>query len=91
MIIRLASPERFFERAPEYWRQDHTHGALGTTVDGRAGLVRLREHPYAETPHGRAAIAEIFRYTVACMRASNVTETHGVEEDGALAIRLRWR
>ncbi len=90
-LMRMASPAHFFDQAPAFWRRDHTHGALETHHEPGAGLVRLREHPYAETPHMRAAIAEIFRYTVQSMRAREVVETHALEPGGALVIRIRWR
>lgn len=90
VLLRFAPPATFFENVPRYWRHDHTHGVLETQVDGRLGVVHLRDHPYVESPQSRAAIAEIFRYTVQSMRAKNVTEVHTVESDGAMSIRVRW-
>jgi hypothetical protein len=90
MLLRIAAPPRFFDKAPEFWRNDHTHGVLEMHIERALGTVCLGDHPYTQTPQMRLAIAEIFRYTVQRMRARNVTETHALEPDGALTIRIRW-
>ena len=90
MLLRLASPERLFEKLPDFWRHDHTHGVLDVRVEGRLGVVSLREHPYSAAPQMRAAVAEIFRHTVQLMRARKVTETHALDPTGALVLNIRW-
>ena len=51
----------------------------------------LRQHPYTETPQGRAGIAEMLRYILELSRAKGVTETHSLVAPGVLEIKVRWR
>lgn len=90
LLLRMAQPAIFFEKMPTYWRHDHTHGVVETRVEPGLGVVTLRDHPYVASVQMRTGIAEIFRYTVALMRARNVTETHALASDGALVMRIRW-
>jgi hypothetical protein len=90
-LLGLARPERLFAQAPKMWRTEHTVGTLEACIDGKSGVAILRDHPYVETPHGRAAIAETFRYVVELSRAKDVTETHMLVGTNAVEIKLRWK
>jgi hypothetical protein len=90
--LSLASPATLLSRAGAIWKEDHTHGTLDVELhDGGKGTsLRLREHPYTEIPQARAAIAEVLRYDVALTRAKNVTESHRLEREGVLLVRVQW-
>lgn len=89
-LLGLAKPERIFAQAPAMWRSEHTAGTLEASVEGKSGVVVLRDHPYVESPQGRAAIAETFRYIVELSRAKGATETHALIAPGAVEVKLRW-
>jgi hypothetical protein len=91
LFLSLASPERFFADAHGLWKADHTHGTLEGRIDGKRGVLVLRDHPYTETPQARAALAEMLRYIVELTRAKDVTETHGLSPKGTLEVKLAWR
>ncbi len=91
LVLSLASPRRIFESAPELWRADHTHGTLqGRCDDDRTGTFVLRDSPFVETPQGRAAISESFRYIVQLGGARGAVEKHALTAPGVLEVRLRW-
>jgi len=91
LLLGLANPERIFAEAPKMWRSEHTVGSLEARIDGKSGMAILRDHPYVESPHGRAAIAETFRYLVELSRAKDVTETHALVGTSAVEVKLRWK
>jgi hypothetical protein len=89
-LLSLAKPERVFASAPAIWRSEHTAGVLEARTEGKSGVVVLRDHPYVESPQGRAAIAETFRYIVELCRAKGATETHALTGPRTVEIKLRW-
>lgn len=102
LILSACSPRELVLRAPALWEQQHTHGALEAEVDlappssarlAKASAVaslRLRAHPYTESPQARATVAEVFRHIVSLSRASSVAELHAREGDSCV-IRLSWQ
>jgi hypothetical protein len=91
-LLSLASPEMLLARAGAIWKEDHTHGTLEVEMhEAKNGAtLRLHDHPYTTLPQARAAIAEVLRYDVSLTRAKNVIESHRLERDGVLLIRLQW-
>jgi hypothetical protein len=89
-LLGLARPDIIFKRAPGIWRSEHTAGTLEATMEGASGIVVLRDHPYADSPQGRAAIAETFRYVIELTRAQRVTEMHALVGPSTVEVRLRW-
>lgn len=91
-LLSLASPAALLSRAGAIWSEDHTHGALDVEMHdgGKSASLRLRDHPYTAIPQARAAIAEVLRYDIALTRAKNVTESHRLEGDGVLLVRIAW-
>jgi hypothetical protein len=91
LFLSMASPEKVIRSANELWKENHTAGELEAEVDGKEGRFVLRQHPYTETPQGRAGIAEMLRYILELSRAKGVTETHSLVASGVLEIKVRWR
>jgi hypothetical protein len=89
-LIGLASPHKLVEMAGDVWKRDHTSGTLTGAADGKRAVLTLQDHPYVDTPQGRATIAEIYRYSVQLTRAKNVTETHALVGPRTLEVRVRW-
>ena len=90
VFLAMAQPSTIFERAPAFWRYDHTHGFLSVAAGNTMARVCLRAHPYTENSLSCMAIAEIYRYCVALCRVRNVTSSHYRDEAGSLVVRLRW-
>jgi hypothetical protein len=91
-LISLASAKRVIDRAPAIWSAEHTHGKLEAEHHSETSAsLRLRDHPYVETPQARATIAEVFRYIVSLTRAADVTETHALDGPEAVIVRLVWK
>ena len=77
----------------ELWRHDHTTGSLLLVECDEANkraVVELRDHPYAQTPHARDSIAEIYRYCLSISRVKDAAATHAIEQD-RLRVTLTWR
>jgi hypothetical protein len=90
VFLSMAQPSTIFERAPTFWRYDHTHGSLSVSAGETMARVTLRDHPYTENSLSCMAVAEIYRYCCALTRVRNVTSSHYRESEGALVVRLRW-
>ena len=43
--------------------------------DGKSATIHIIDHPFTETPHARAAMAESYRYAFSQTRAKEVTES----------------
>ena len=89
-ILKVVSPRRLLERAPELWNKDNRGGSVTVEVGDQEGTWTLTDHPYCELPHARASMAEVLRYCLELTRARDVTETHGLY-DGSLRVVVRWR
>jgi hypothetical protein len=93
LMLNVISPEQLLAKAPELWRHDHTTGTLAGTFGAPNDVsLTLREHPYTVAPLARLATAEVYRYALSLVRGTHdVTERHGVEEEGTLVVRLAWK
>jgi serine/threonine-protein kinase len=91
-VLRLADPAVLVPRLPGFWKEDYSSGELTSVVDpdGRSATIHVSDHPFTETPHGRASVAEGYRYAFSQTRAKEVTESHGLAKPGVLMFRLRW-
>ena len=90
-FLRLASAELMIGRAPQQWRDMHTHGTLTATLLGRDGsMVIVRNHPYTKTALSRRVLAEAYRHLLTLSGRREARETHGVEGPDALYVRLTW-
>ncbi len=91
VLLGIATPAMLAKKASELWRHDHTHGELGYTISGERSLqIRLKEHPYVETPLARSSIAEIYRYAISLTRVRGVTSRHFLEDDRTLVVHIDW-
>lgn len=89
-LLTLVSPRQLLGRAPELWERDNIGGVVSVDVAESQAEWTLSEHPYCDTPHARASMAEVLRYCIELTRAKDVTATHGLYV-GALRVTLRWR
>ncbi len=90
VFLSMARPATILERAPTFWRYDHTHGYLRIAAGDTMARVALSEHPYTANSLSCMAIAEVYRYCATLTRARNVTSSHYRESTGTLVVRLRW-
>jgi hypothetical protein len=90
-VLSLYSPTALLERAPELWSRDNDGGTVTTEVAPHEATWRLVRHPYCEAPQTRASMAEAVRYCVELTRARNVTESHLVDREGGLLVRVKWQ
>jgi hypothetical protein len=92
-LLSFATPTMMAERAAQLWRHDHTHGELSVDTSGRReghAVATLRGHPFATTPLGRMAFAEVIRHVLSLSRARNVRESHAPGGGDALVVTLTW-
>jgi uncharacterized protein (TIGR02265 family) len=91
-LLSMVTPQLLLQKAPELWRHDHSCGELVVpTIAEQHCVVLLRNHVYTRAPLSRLAIAEIYRYALALSRAAGVEETHRLDDDGQLNVRISWR
>lgn len=91
VLLGLVSAPQLAEKASGLWRHDHDTGILTTTTEDRVITVMLRDHLYTTTPLSRLATAEIYRYAFSLARGVHTpTQTHGLERDGSLRVRIVW-
>jgi len=91
-FLSMVTPQMLIQKAPDLWRHDHSCGELIVqTIAEQHCVVLLRNHVYTKTPLSRLAIAEIYRYVLALSRAAGVEETHRVDDDGQLNVRISWK
>jgi hypothetical protein len=91
-FLSMVTPQMLIQKAPDLWRHDHSCGELIVqTIAERHCVVLLRNHVYTKTALSRLAIAEIYRYALALSRAAGVEETHRLDDDGQLNVRISWR
>jgi hypothetical protein len=89
-MLNLITPATLFVRGESLWRHDHTHGDFSCELTGpRAGVIRLRDHPYVESPFTRRSTAETYRYAGQLTRCKSIRESHRVE-GGTLIVRIDW-
>jgi len=90
-LLKIATPPLLARRAAELWRHDHSHGSIEIArLEERVLTGTLSDHPFTETPLGRASITEVLRTLLSLARAHNVRATHQIEGDQRLAIRFTW-
>jgi hypothetical protein len=90
-LLRAATPAQLVAKAPQLWRHDHTTGTMSGALADHVATLRLHDHPYTTVPLARLATAEVYRYAASLLRGPrNVVESHGVEADGALVVRVTW-
>jgi hypothetical protein len=90
-MLNLITPAMLFGRAEALWKHDHSHGDFRCTLTGdRRGVIRLRDHPYVTSPFLRRSIAETYRYAGSLTRCNAVRESHALEPDGTLVVKLDW-
>lgn len=89
-LVGFATPKMLAERAARLWRREHSHGDLVAVVEGRRAILRLRDHPYADTPFARALIAELLRHIVSLTRVGPVRQTHALQGPREVRIELEW-
>lgn len=89
-LLNLVSIEGLLQRVSGVWRSDHTTGELSlVSLEPASALLALRDHPYLESPHAQATVAETVRYCASLVRVREVEMRHEMK-DGALEMRLRW-
>ena len=90
-LLQLASPRTLLSRSPRLFADDHTHGELEVVSIGeRDAVLRLHDHPFVGIPQARAAFTYSLRCIIALCRVEKATETHGLDSEGALRMRLAW-
>ncbi len=89
-LLTMVSPKMLLNRAPELWDRDNRGGRVTVEVDDKQAVWTLSDHPYCETPHARASMAEVLIYCIEMTRAKNVSGTHGLYL-GSLRVTLRWQ
>ncbi|MGO8993820.1 MAG: protein kinase domain-containing protein [Polyangiaceae bacterium] len=91
-VLRLADPAALIPRLPAFWKEDYTTGELTAVLepDGKSATIHIIDHPFADTPHARAAMAESYRYAFSMTRAKEVKESHGLVKPGVMMFKLRW-
>lgn len=90
LLLQLASPEHFADKAAELWRHDHTHGTLSLTpLDTTGFLMVLEDHPYTTTLVSRLAVTEIYRYAGQLTRVKSVSARSALAGN-ALHVTLRF-
>lgn len=91
VLLSLANPPMLLRRAPDLWREDHTHGTFGyvpLAVD--SARITLRDHPYIDSPVQRDAFAEALRHAMSLCNIRGVTAEETPAPRGALYVVLRW-
>jgi hypothetical protein len=93
LLLHLAAPHSIVPRLAAIWQEDNVGGTCTATLDegGHGASIELRDTVWAETPHGRASLAEVYRHAFAQTRAHDVTETHAPDGARNMVIRLKWR
>ena len=93
LLLHLATPQAIVPRLGGIWREDNVGGACTATLDdgNRGATIEIRDTLWAETPHARASLAEVYRHAFAQTRANDVTETHAPDGPMNMVIRLKWR
>ena len=90
-LLKIATPPLLAQRAADLWRHDHSHGAIVIErLEDRVLSGTLSDHPFTETPLGRASITEVLRVLLSLARARNVRASHQLDSDARLAIRFTW-
>jgi hypothetical protein len=91
LLVTLVTPAALFSRGESLWKNDHSHGDFKATLTGdRAGVIRLRDHPYVTSPFLRRSTAETYRYVGSLTRCRAIRESHTLDPDGTLVVRLDW-
>lgn len=91
VLLSLANPPMLLRRAPDLWREDHTHGTFGyvpLAVD--SARITLRDHAYIDSPVQRDAFAEALRHAMSLCNIRGVTAEETQAPPGALYVVLRW-
>lgn len=93
LLLHMASPQVVVSRLAKLWTEDNTGGVLEATLDDdeRGASIVIRDTQWAETPHARASMAEVYRHAFSQTRARDVTETHAADGPKDLSIKLRWK
>jgi len=91
-LLLLAHPAPIVPKLPRLWTEDNSSGELAATLEegGQGATLRIAGTPFADTPHGRASMAEVYRHAFSRTRASQVTETHAADGPSGMVIRLKW-
>jgi hypothetical protein len=89
LLLTLVTPPTLITRAAELWRDEHTHGVLTAHVEGRAGTLLLRDHPFAQNKLSALVLAESMRHAATLSRCSSAHQTHSLTSAG-LEVRLTW-
>ncbi len=90
-LLKIATPPLLAQRAADLWRHDHSHGTIVIErLENRVLQGTLADHPFTETPLGRASITEVLRYLLSLARARNVRASHQLDPAARLAIRFTW-
>lgn len=91
LLLSFASVEMIARQSERLWSHDHSHGTLVTEMRSPvAATTTLSDHPYIDTPLGRASASEICRYAVSLARVGHVTCAHRVGADRSLVMELAW-
>jgi hypothetical protein len=90
-MLTLVTPAALFPRGRALWKHDHSHGDFHAELTAdRAGTIRLRDHPYVEHALLRRSVAETFRYAGSLTRCQDIRETHHLDADGSLVVKVSW-
>jgi hypothetical protein len=91
LLLTVITPASLFTRGEALWRRDHSHGTLTCSLTGeRSGLIHLRDHPYVTSAFSRRSVAETFRYVGSLSRCKAIRESHNLEPDGSLRVKIDW-
>lgn len=91
LLVQMVTPATLFSRGEALWRHDHSHGDFKSELTGeRSGVIRLRDHPYCDSPFLRRSTAETYRYAGSLTRCNEVRESHTLDPDGTLIVRINW-
>ncbi len=89
LLLNLVTPPTLITRAAELWRDEHTHGELSARVDGKIGVLMLRDHPFAHNKLSALVLAESMRHAASLSRCKSASQTHALTPAG-LEVRLTW-
>lgn len=90
-MLTLITPATLFTRGEALWKHDHTHGDFRSRLTGTStGVIQLRDHPYVTSPFLRRSIAESYRYAGSLTRCKAIHESHSVDPDGTLLVKIDW-
>ncbi len=90
-MLTLITPATLFTRGEALWKHDHTHGDFRSHLTSdRSGVITLRNHPYVDSPFLRRSTAETYRYIGSLTRCKSIRESHSVDPDRTLIVKVDW-